>query len=165
MPNFINGDGVMVWVEEGGGVSLSPQEVADLAAYHAFEARQRAAGSANLSPHNLYSFQVTLPQGSEGDFLRELEAQLRGLAARMDVASGLVVVSRQRSVRTTIELPAEIYEVLRRDAEALGTSVEGRLSEMIRLGQRYRFVQPERDRQRELRDMLAHGTMGDGAVL
>ena len=153
MPQFITDDNRTVSITPEGSDDLMLQAVRDLATYHAFEARQRVASMNGLDPANVYRFRVAIPSGLEADFMAELDTQLRGLAAHFD--AGVVTVSRKPPVTTTVELPAEIYEVLRRDAAALGITPEQRVSEMMRMSQRFRFVQPERDRHAELRRAVA----------
>ena len=148
MPQFITDDNRTMTIAPEGGEDLTLQQVRDLAAYHAFESRQRVASWNGLDPANVYQFPVTIPPVMEADFMAELDTQLRGLAATFD--AGVVTVSRKPPVTTTVELPAEIYEVLRRDGEKAGLTPQERLSQIIWRAQTYRFVSSWRDRSAEL---------------
>ncbi len=152
MPHFVTDDNRFVTIEPKGGSDLSDESIKDLAAYHAFEARQRVANMSNASPDNVYQFTITLPGATEDLFLQELTKHLRGLAARL--VDGTVIVSQKPPVQTTINLPAEIYEIVRQDAAQSGISPEQRLENLIRLSQSFRFVESKRDRNAEL-DRLA----------
>ena len=153
MPTFLTDDKRFAEVEPEGGVALTEQQVRDLAAYHAAEARGRFASTPNPSQGSVYQFRVMLPPGSETLFRNELEAHLRGLVATFD--KGEVTVSPKAAIHTTIELPAEIFEIVRRDADKFGVSPEERLRTMIWLSHRSRFSEPDGDRAAELDRMVA----------